>query len=103
MKKPTKQEDERCGQCNWAENATHGLGAIDLVKDFRRSDTLRLESRLGQVLLFLRKPTRRLWSICEREKRYERDSASDDALDREDHAPGVQQAKAVELEDGARK
>jgi sulfite reductase alpha subunit-like flavoprotein len=88
--KPTKKEDERCCQCDWAKNATHSLGAIDLVKDFRRSDTLRLESRLGQVLLFLCQPARRLWSISEREKRYERNSASDDALDCKDHSPGVQ-------------
>ena len=95
----TKEEDERRSQCDGIEDAAQEFVAIDFVEHLRRTDTLRFDSRKSQVLFLLRKPPCRLRAICEREERYERNSAGDDALDCEDHTPPCEASKRIECED----
>lgn len=117
-----EQEDKRGGQSNGAEKAEPQLLLVDTVEHGSLSDTLRLDAGNGEIAFRLRKPSGASRAVGEREesvsrrmlaaenslgaRRYrrvyirdDRKNTSDYPLDRKNHPPGMQTAKAVQGQD----
>lgn len=97
------KEKKRMGTCrsqrDGVENAAKRLGPVHLVQDLGSGNVLRLHASDGQILFLLGQPARGGRSVGQRGEGDQRKNAGDNAFDSENHAPAVQAAEAVELED----
>lgn len=94
-----QQEDKRGGQRDGAEDAAQRLGKVQLVENLSGTNTLRLDARNGQILLFLCEPTGSFRSVGHRHEGDERNADGDDAFDGKKHTPATETAKVVERKD----
>ena len=79
------EEEDECGtESRWVDDTPQCLLAVDLVEDFGCCDTLRFDTRNGEVALFLREPPCSRRAVCEGDECDYREAASDDTLDSED-------------------
>lgn len=90
-----EEEDERRRQHERVPEAEPQLLLVGLVEHAGLGHALGLDAGDGEVLLLLREPARRLGTVGQREERDDGESDRDDALDAEDHAPGVQAPEVV--------
>lgn len=94
-----EEEDQGCCESHGGEDAAEELGRVNFVEDFGRGNTLGLHARDGEVPLFLGEPLGCCRAVGEREEGDDGYAAGDDALDSEDHPPGMKASEVGELQD----
>jgi len=79
-----EEEDECSSKSDRAEDTSQDLCHVDLVQDFRRSHTLRLDARNREIFLFLREPPGGGRAVSQSEEGDKRKAAGNDAFNRKD-------------------